>query len=89
MNRLTHLIGKRRSSLLWVALGLLWVACEKTPPTKPAEIFTDSLASGLLIASEGNFQWNNASFSFIEAKTGKLHENIYATVNQKNLGDVL
>jgi hypothetical protein len=74
---------------LIVVLVLVLSACEKTPPIPKTDLPSDTLATGVFIGSEGNYQWGNASLSFLDSKTGKVYEHIYATVNQKNLGDVL
>jgi hypothetical protein len=50
---------------------------------------TDSLAHGIFICNEGNFQWGNASLSFYNTTTGTVQEDAYKSVNQKGIGDVL
>lgn len=82
--RIMHL-----SLLLLAGLSVLFCACDKTPSVAPKAIPGDSLSQGVLIGSEGNFQWGNATLSFKDYKTGTLYEDVYRTVNQKPLGDVL
>ncbi len=76
--------------LLFLAgLSMAFSACEKTPIVLPKAVPGDSLSQGMLIGSEGNFQWGNASLSFLDKQSGTLYEDVYKTVNQKPLGDVL
>jgi hypothetical protein len=53
------------------------------PPVTP-----DSYENGIFIVNEGNFNWGNASISFINAKDYLVHNNIYQLANSRNLGDV-
>jgi hypothetical protein len=68
---------------------MVFSACDKTPSVAPKAVPGDSLSQGMLIGSEGNFQWGNASLSFLDKQNGTLYEDVYRTVNQKPLGDVL
>jgi hypothetical protein len=56
---------------------------DKNPPVLP-----DSYENGIFIVNEGNFNWGNASVSFINGKDYLVHNNIYQLANNKNLGDV-
>jgi hypothetical protein len=53
------------------------------PPVTP-----DSYENGIFIVNEGNFNWGNASVSFINSKDYLVHNDIYQLVNNRNLGDV-
>lgn len=65
-------------------------ACEKIPKSNQLNPETaDSLAAGYFICNEGNFQWNNASLSFYNTSKKVLYEDVYKTINNKPLGDVL
>jgi hypothetical protein len=83
-NKFTYL-----SLLLLAGLNMVFSACDKTPSVAPKAVPGDSLSQGMLIGSEGNFQWGNASLSFLDKQNGTLYEDVYRTVNQKPLGDVL
>ncbi len=83
-NKFTYL-----SLLLLAGLSMVFSACDKTPSVTPKAVPGDSLSQGMLIGSEGNFQWGNATLNFKDNKTGTLYEDVYRTVNQKPLGDVL
>ncbi len=49
---------------------------------------TINYTNGIFIVNEGNFNWGNASVSFINQKTGSIEQNIFEIANQRNLGDV-
>jgi DNA-binding beta-propeller fold protein YncE len=87
MQKTIHI--KHLGLLILVSLSVLWMSCDKVPETRPIDIPGDSLSTGMLIGSEGNFQWGNATLSFWDQSSNKLYEDIYKTVNQKPLGDVL
>jgi DNA-binding beta-propeller fold protein YncE len=53
------------------------------PPVIP-----ESYENGIFIVNEGNFNWGNASISFINGKDYLVHNDIYQLANNKNLGDV-
>jgi hypothetical protein len=53
------------------------------PPDIP-----QSYENGIFIVNEGNFNWGNASVSFINGKDYLVHNDIYQLANKKNLGDV-
>ncbi len=87
MQKTIHI--KHLSLLIWISLSVLWMSCDKVPETRPIDIPGDSLSTGMLIGSEGNFQWGNATLNFWDNSSNKLYEDIYQTVNKKPLGDVL
>ncbi len=62
------------------------VCCENPPDSA-----LDTLSEGLLIGNEGNFQWGNASLSFVNLNLTQpiLIKDVFKQQNQKNLGDVL
>jgi hypothetical protein len=53
------------------------------PPVTP-----ESYENGIFIVNEGNFNWGNASISFINGKDYLVHSDIYQKANSRNLGDV-
>ena len=46
-------------------------------------------ANGVIISNEGNFGQTNADVSYLDAENLQVTNNLYATVNNENLGDVL
>ena len=53
------------------------------PPVTPV-----SYENGIFIVNEGNYNWGNASISFINGKDYLVHNDIFQLANKKNLGDV-
>ncbi len=70
-------------SLLIITL-FLW-SCHKDKP-KPTST-TPQFTNGILCMNEGLFQQNNASLSFYDLDSNKLHNHIFAEVNGRGLGD--
>ncbi len=67
-------------------LLLLW-GCKKEK-----EIIEDkpeNTLSGVLVGNEGNFNWGNASLSYIDPVHKKIYNSVYKQNNGKLLGDVL
>jgi len=56
---------------------------DNEPPVTP-----ESYENGIFIVNEGNFNWGNASISFINGKDYLVHNDIFQLANNKNLGDV-
>ena len=56
---------------------------DKQPPVTPV-----SYENGIFIVNEGNFNWGNASISFINGKDYLVQNDIFQLANNKNLGDV-
>jgi hypothetical protein len=48
----------------------------------------ESYKNGIFIVNEGNFNWGNASISFINAADCVVNQNIFQQVNGRSLGDV-
>jgi YVTN family beta-propeller protein len=70
-------------------------ACSKTPiretPVDPPSDTTTTpvtYKNGIFVINEGNYNWGNASVSFIDQETGKVSLDIFRTSNDRNLGDV-
>ncbi len=57
---------------------------ENTPPLVPS----GNYSNGAFVLNEGNFQWGNASVSFIHLNNLNIENNVFQSVNQENLGDV-
>jgi len=61
-------------------------ACRKEKPP-PETVNTGSGA--VLVLNEGNFMWANASIDLYNMDSGELQSDVFKTINQKPLGDVL
>jgi hypothetical protein len=86
------MVNKLISFFFLFGLMLSLFSCDKkvccvNPPESPLDTFSE----GLLIGNEGNFQWGNASLSFVNFNLYKsiLIKDVFKQQNQKNLGDVL
>jgi DNA-binding beta-propeller fold protein YncE len=55
------------------------------PPVPPDSV---SYKSGCFVINEGNYNWANASVTFINLKTGDVQQDIFGSANQRSLGDV-
>ncbi len=76
-------------SLLIAITGVL-SSCDKTPVVGPKNTGAiDSMAHGIFICNEGNFQWANASLGFYNTSTGNMQDDVFKSNNQRSLGDVL
>lgn len=65
-------------------------ACDKDDddnPSTPTQ--TDPYQSGTYITNEGTFGGANGSLSFYDSKKDKLINNVFQTVNERSLGDVV
>jgi len=76
-------------------LLLLAVSCSKDPlrerkpdPDPPPPEDTTTYRDGFFIVNEGNFNWGNASITFVNSKTGSVGQDIYQLENNRPLGDV-
>ena len=67
-------------------LLLLISSCDKPKSLGKEDHF---LSEGILISNEGNFQWGNASVSFYDEEKDTLLQDVFQSVNQRPLGDVL
>ncbi len=74
---------------LFILIGL-FSSCDKTPNITPnSYVPIDSMAHGIFVCNEGNFQWANASLGFYNTNTGSMQDDIFKSNNQRSLGDVL
>jgi len=55
-----------------------------TPPVTPP----DSLSNGVFVVNEGNFNWGNASVSFINFSNNSVDPDLFEPENKRPLGDV-
>ncbi len=95
MKERIEIINHRFSYCLLLVLAVLLGACSKTPiretPVDPPSDTTThpvTYKDGIFVINEGNFNWGNASVSFIDRSSGKVYADIFKTSNQRNLGDV-
>lgn len=70
------------------------VGCSKEPiREKPVEPPADTVKvatfeSGIFVINEGNFNWGNASVTYLDTKTNAVVQDIFHLANQRSLGDV-
>ena len=48
----------------------------------------ESFKNGIFIVNEGNYNWGNASISFINSKDNLVIQDVFQQVNKRSLGDV-
>jgi hypothetical protein len=48
----------------------------------------ESFKNGIFIVNEGNYNWGNASISFINSKDSLVNKDVFQQVNKRSLGDV-
>ena len=79
---------------LFSILAYYTESCSKDPIREKKDDPTDTFpvsqtyTNGIFIINEGNFNWGNASVSYINQETGKVEQNIFEEANQRGLGDV-
>jgi len=77
------------SSLLFLTSCILITSCKKEVGPQNAEKGFVPKDRKVLILNEGNFGFGNASVSILNAKTKKIENNVFKTVNGFGIGDVL
>ncbi|TSA27427.1 MAG: hypothetical protein D4R67_06070 [Bacteroidetes bacterium] len=89
----SRFIGKF-SVLFFGVFIILISSCSKEPvrqtipdPVPPPDD-SATYANGFFIINEGNFNWGNASITFVENDTGIAYQQIFQQVNHRPLGDV-
>ena len=82
------------STLLLWALIVVVSSCTKEPirpstgdPDPPPGGST-TYSEGFFIVNEGNFNWGNASVTYVDISTGTAHQHIFQQANSRPLGDV-
>lgn len=70
-------------------------SCSKAPiretpvdPPPDTTVTPVTYKNGIFIINEGNFNWGNASVSFIDNSTNTVIQDIFLKANQRGLGDV-
>lgn len=76
-------------SIILLTGCILWVGCKKTPPPSIPESFALPSGQGAFICNEGNFQWSNASLSYVDLEKDTIYQSPFQAVHGKGLGDVL
>jgi hypothetical protein len=81
--------------LLLLFIGGLVTSCSKDPirPTTPLPDPPDpndstSYADGFFVVNEGNFNWGNASVTFVDGVTKETQQQVFQQINNRPLGDV-
>jgi hypothetical protein len=83
-----------RNFILLLSILIAFSSCKKNideitvPGDDPPPVTPVSYENGIFIVNEGNFNWGNASISFINGKDYLVHNDIFQLANNKNLGDV-
>lgn len=80
---------KTKLTLLFIIV--FFAACHKDPgpiDNSPTPNPSGNYTHGVFVMNEGNFQWGNASVSFIHLNDFSIENNVYEAVNQQTLGDV-
>jgi YVTN family beta-propeller protein len=72
-----------------ISIGILFAACKRDSPEEEIINSISVGSGGLLIGSEGNFQFGNASLSYYDNSSQEFSERVFETVNGFKLGDVL
>ncbi|MFZ4523296.1 MAG: YncE family protein [Bacteroidales bacterium] len=75
-----------------LALSLLQSACSKTP-VREIIVDTDTTRAvtyehGIFVVNEGNYNWGNASVTFLDNKNNTVIQDIFTKSNSRSLGDV-
>jgi hypothetical protein len=76
-----------------VVLSIFTWSCSKDPvrqviidPTDTTRVPT--YESGIFVVNEGNYNWGNASVTFLDNKTNTVVQDIFNKANSRSLGDV-
>lgn len=94
MSQSKPLISAFASFCVLLGLALVPAGCSKDPVREKKTDPTDtvptpvSYKNGIFIINEGNYNWGNASVTFLDSKTGAVVQDIFGKSNSRNLGDV-
>lgn len=73
-----------------VCISILFFSCRKDKPeVVQPNIISSTEINSVLVINEGNFMFANASLSYINLNNDEVVEDIFKSVNNQNLGDVL
>ena len=90
LNRITPL----SQALVLGVLIFVISSCSKDPirpsigPVDPPPGDSSSYTTGFFIVNEGNFNWGNASVTYVDNETGTPYQHIFQQANNRPLGDV-
>jgi YVTN family beta-propeller protein len=90
LNRYSYTVSKLSSFFLLITVFL---SCSKTPIREDSVTVTPpppntSYQNGIFILNEGNYNWGNASVSFINTKDSTVEQDVFRNHNDRALGDV-
>lgn len=81
--------------LLLIFVGGLITSCSKDPirpttplPNPPDPNDSTTYADGFFVVNEGNFNWGNASVTFVDKNTKEAQQQVFQQSNNRPLGDV-
>ena len=69
------------------------LSCSKSPVREetsvtPPPVNNSSYQNGIFVVNEGNYNWGNASITFINENDSTVEEDVFKTHNDRSLGDV-
>jgi hypothetical protein len=75
------------------ALSILYTSCSKEPIREKIITPEDTLKAttyenGIFVVNEGNYNWGNASVTFLDNKSNTVVQDIFNKSNNRSLGDV-
>jgi hypothetical protein len=81
---------------MFACLGVCFLAgCSKTPirettvnPPTPIDTTARTYENGVFVVNEGNYNWANASISYITNSGDSVYQDIFQYANKRGLGDV-
>ena len=87
-----HYIYKHTFPFLFLAMSVIVSSCSKDP-VREKKTITDtttvaSFANGIFVVNEGNYNWGNASVTFLDNATNVVAQDIFSKSNSRSLGDV-
>ncbi len=93
MTKTINLLYKLPLACSFLALLLLPSACSKDPVRQVIIDDTDTVkattyANGIFVVNEGNFNWGNASVTFVDNQNNTVIQDIFTKSNSRSLGDV-
>ena len=86
----THSIKISSIGIIFLVIsGLFFASCEKAPNINTEMPPLNIIKGGMFVLNEGNFQFGNASLDYFDFESQKYSSDIFETVNNRKLGDVL
>jgi len=77
----------------FISIAVFNSSCSKTPIREkqvdpPDTTHATTYENGIFVVNEGNYNWGNASVTYIENKSNTVIQDIFRTSNDRSLGDV-